>query len=154
MGMDVGKVTIEYLPRPGLLAYEFVKELAKTVKRKAPSRARYEQKHPTVSCRVPMEVYHRLQTAKKADGRSFADILKVGLGILEAQAKEEAEVVKKAHTQGYAKDYAEAERLYKVTYPCNVCGKILTVTSADEKQAIKEYMPRFSWGHTTCHQRR
>ena len=28
MGMDVGKVTIEYLPRPGLLAYEFVKELA------------------------------------------------------------------------------------------------------------------------------
>jgi hypothetical protein len=28
MGFDVGKVEIEYLPRPQELAYEFVKELA------------------------------------------------------------------------------------------------------------------------------
>jgi hypothetical protein len=28
MGFDVGKVTIEYLPRPAGLAYEFITELA------------------------------------------------------------------------------------------------------------------------------
>jgi len=28
MGFDVGKVTIEYLPRPRGMAYEFIKQLA------------------------------------------------------------------------------------------------------------------------------
>ena len=89
-------------------------------KRKAPSRVRYEQGHPTVSCRLPREVYDKLRAVMDAEDKSFADILKIGLGILKVQLKEEVEVRKKGHVEGYRKGYAEAERLYKVTYPCSV----------------------------------
>lgn len=124
--------------------------MAKTTKRKAPSRVRYEQGHPTVSCRVPREVYKRLQVVKKADDKSFADILKIGLGILEVRVNEEAEVRKQGYAKGHRKGYAEAERLYKVTYPCNVCGEMLTVTDRDEKEAIRQYMQEHRWGHRAC----
>jgi len=128
--------------------------MAKTVKRKAPSRARYERAHPTVSCRVPKEVYDRLQAIKKAEGMSFADVLKIGLGILEVRAREEGEVRKRAHAEGYKKGHADAERTYKVTYPCNVCGKMLTVTSRTEKEAVRQYMQEHRWGHEECHEKR
>ena len=45
-------------------------------------------------------------------------------------------------------------RLYRVTYPCNVCGKLLTVTSEDEKTAIRGYVQQEVWGHQACHERR
>lgn len=124
--------------------------MAKTTKRKAPSRVRYEQGHPTVSCRVPREVYKRLQVVKKAEGQSFADVLKIGLGILEVRVKEEAEVRKQGYDKGHRKGYAEAECLYKVTYPCSVCRDMLTVTGRAEKEAIRQYMQEHRWGHRAC----
>ena len=89
--------------------------MAKSAKRKAPSRTRYEQGHPTVSCRIPKELYERLRAVKDAEGKSFADILKIGLGMLEVQAKGEAEVRKQGHEAGYRIGYAEAERLYNAS---------------------------------------
>lgn len=128
--------------------------MAKITRRKAPSRVRYERGHPTVSCRIPRAVYNRLREVKEVEGQSFADILKIGLGILEVQVKEEAEVREQGHTKGYKRGYAAAERLYKVTYPCNVCREMLTVTDRDEKEAIKRYMQEHRWGHSTCQEKR
>jgi len=123
-------------------------------KRKAPSRKRYEQSHPTVSCRVPKDVYDRLQAAKEMEGKSFADFLKIGLGVLEVQAKNEADLIKQGYVIGYKKGYAEAETTFKVTYPCSICGKALTVTSQDEKEAIRGYMRENGWRHMACHEQR
>lgn len=128
--------------------------MAKSVKSKAPSRVRYEQAHPTVSCRVPREVYEKLRAVMDGEDKSFADILKIGLGILEVRVRDEGDIRKKAHTDGYREGYAEAERHYKVNYPCNVCGETLTVTNGDEKEAIKEYMQEHGWGHRACHERK
>jgi len=128
--------------------------MAKTAnKRKAPSRIRYERNHPTVSCRVPKTVYDRLQTIKKTDSKSFADVLKVGLGLLEVRAKGEAEIKRQGYAQGYKKGYADAERTYNVTYPCNVCGEILPVEHANVKEAIKQYLQEHNWGHQECHEK-
>ena len=53
--------------------------MPKRLKRKVPpSRIKYENNHPTVSCRVSKEIYDRLTESKKLDGKSFADILKIG----------------------------------------------------------------------------
>ena len=120
-------------------------------KRKAPSRVRYEQGHPTVSCRLPREVYDKLRAVMDAEDKSFADILKIGLGILKVQLKEEAEVRKKGHVEGYRKGYAEAERLYKVTYPCSVCRKTIVLSSEEAKHAASEYMQEHGWAHIACH---
>lgn len=128
--------------------------MVKAPRRKAPSRIRYEQSHPTVSCRVPTEVYERLQAVKEAEGRSFADILKVGLGILELEEKNEEEIRETGYADGYRKGYAQAERIFKVTYPCKICGGVLTVRTSEEKEAIKAYMRERGWGHRECHEGR
>ena len=119
-------------------------------KRKAPSRVKYEQAHPTVSCRVPRVLYDRLRTATEAKGMSFADALKVGLGLLEVQVAAEAEVRKHGYDVGYRKGYAEAEQLYKVIYPCSVCRKPITATSVDEKKDISRHMLERGWAHAAC----
>lgn len=120
--------------------------MTKMAKRKAPSRIRYEQSHPTVSCRLPRDVYAKLSGVSYAEGKSFADVLKIGLGILEVHVKKEEEIRKKGCDEGYRKGYAEAERLYKVTYACSVCGKPLTVTSGPEKEAIKNICKQMAGG--------
>jgi len=127
--------------------------MTKSVKNKPPSRVRYEQAHPTVSCRISRKIYDRLQIFREIEGRSFADILKVGLGMLEVHAEKKAELAEKGLKAGCKKGYADAESAFKIIYPCNVCREALTVESRDEKKAIRVYMHQNGWGHSECHER-
>lgn len=128
--------------------------MAKAGKKAPPSRVRYEAANPTVSCRVPKGVYDRLQVIRKTEGRSFAEVLKIGLGILEVRAEAEGKIRTQSHAEGYKRGYTEAERTYKVTYPCKVCRKLLTATSTKERQAVGQYMQEHGWGHGECVQGR
>ena len=121
---------------------------------KPPSRVKYEESHPTVSCRVPRETYERLQAIKEKQGKSFADILRIGMGILKAKAKKEGEVREEAYSEGYDDGYREAKQEFKVTYPCSVCGKTITLNSEGEKEAASGYMEEYGWGHAECHKKR
>lgn len=123
--------------------------MSKVIKKKPPSRIRYEQSHPTVSCRVSKEIYDRLQAIKKTEKKSFADILKIGLGII-TEAKKEKTARQKSYRLGFSKGYAEAEREYKVTYACSVCGRRMTVHWEREKAAIAKYMTESGWAHKDC----
>lgn len=126
--------------------------MAKTGKKKAPSRVRYERDNPTVSCRVTREIYDRLKVIKEIEGKSFADVLKTGLNTHEVKIRKAAPMRKKVYDEGYAQGYTAALNRFKVVYPCNVCGEMLTVTTADEKKAVKQYMREHGWGHGKCHQ--
>lgn len=42
--------------------------MRKLERKKAPSRIRYEQSHPTVSCRVPLDLYERLDNIRREEG--------------------------------------------------------------------------------------
>ncbi len=125
--------------------------MAKVVKKTPPSRVRYEAANPTVSCRVPKEVYDRLRAVMKAEGRSMADVLKVGLGLLEVEVSKKKEAREQGFGEGYEGGFEDAADLYRVTYPCKICGKTLEVTSANEKKAISKYMQEHGWGHAECH---
>lgn len=124
--------------------------MAKAAKKNPPSRVRYEAANPTVSCRVAKEVYDRLQAVRKTEGRSFADVLKIGLGILEVRAKEEGKIRIDALDEGYGVGYEEAEAEYEVVYPCKVCREPIAVTSDQERQAISQYMQEHGWAHAEC----
>jgi len=128
--------------------------MLKSKKKRTPSRIRYEQKHPTVSFRVSKELYDRLQTVKDAEGKSAADVLKVGLGLLEVKVVKGKEARRQGYEEGFEKGYEEAESLYKVTYPCKICRKTIEVMSVKEKEAIKGYMLEHGWGHADCVNRR
>ena len=91
----------------------------------------------------------RLEKIKSKEKKSFADILKVGMGILEVKTLRESVIREKAFSEGYAK----AESEFKVTYRCVICGKLMTVTSQKEKAAVNEFMREHRWGHIECHER-
>ena len=124
--------------------------MAKAAKRKPPSRIKYEQSHPNITCRVPKELRDRIEKAKEIEGKSFAYILKIGLGVTEDQNKKLAEARTKSFNDGYRKGYAEAETRFKVTYHCAKCGQPLDVQYPTEKIAIDEYMREKGWNHQQC----
>ena len=119
-----------------------------------PSRKKYEEDNPVVSCRVPKELYNRLRAIKKAEGKSMADVLKAGLGLFEVKVRTEKEVKQEAYEEGQINGYELAESEYKVTYPCSICGESIEVTTDEEKKAIAEYMREDGWGHADCINRR
>ena len=111
-----------------------------------PSRVRYEEAHPTVSCRVPKAVYDRLRAVRLSQGKSFADVLKVGLGILEPKVQ----AADDAAQEGYSDGFEDAEAAYKVTFPCAVCGQMIEVADEESKKAAARYMVEHGWGHCAC----
>ena len=114
-------------------------------KRKSPSRQKYERQNPTVSARVSEETRGRLRAVLPQLGMSLADALKVLAGELEVKAIP----IDQAKKLGYE----EAKNLYLVTYPCNVCGKPMSITTAKAKEAAARFMVEHGWGHTECHER-
>ena len=59
-----------------------------------PSRARYEQKNPVISVRVPADLSGELKVLREQSGLSMMDILRAGLQRCSAP-------VGKAHSQGF-----------------------------------------------------
>ena len=119
-------------------------------RKKPASRIRYEQNHPVVSSRVSKELYNSLQVVKKMEGKSFTDILKVGLGLLEVKMHKEEEIRKEGYDAGYNDGFRQAEHLYKIACPCSKCGKMMAVTSDNAKKAIRKFMIEHRWGHAEC----
>ena len=122
--------------------------------KRTPSRVKYEQNHPIVSFRISKELYDRLEVAKKAEGKSITDVLKIGLGLLEVKMRNEKEIRDQANDEGWEEGTKAAEELFSVPYSCSVCGKEIVVTTEDEKSAIREYMREYGWGHADCINRR
>ena len=126
--------------------------MTKKIKR-TPSRIRYEQKRPTFSFRTYEELKARMQEVKKVEGISNTNIVEIAVGLLEVKVGKEKEVRDQAYDEGYEKGYEEAEELYKVTYPCKICRKMITVTDKNVKEAIRRYMLQHGWVHTSCSNR-
>jgi hypothetical protein len=123
--------------------------MAKKVTHKPPSRERYEKSHPTVSCRVPKELYDQLARIKNREEKSFADILKSGLEKIDSFKKQLSEMSKKSYDEGYQKGYTDAEGLYKVMYHCYKCKQPMVVDRSEEKVVIDRFMSE-KWAHDQC----
>src|SRR5208283_3087690 len=102
-------------------------------KKTSPSRSRYEKSHPTVSCRVPKDLYDELETISKKEGKSLADILKIGLGRLEEKVADCENARNEGLYEGYMVGFSEAEEAFKVIYPCNVCSGLVALSTGEEK---------------------
>ena len=124
--------------------------MVKVTKRKAPSRAKYEQSHPTVSGRVTLEIHQRLQVVKKTEGKSIADIIMIGLGLLEVKVSQEKEAKQQGYEKGHNDGFKEARDYFMIRYKCSVCGEVIAVMDQDTKEAIKEYLLENGWGHADC----
>jgi negative regulator of replication initiation len=128
--------------------------VTKKVKNRPPARSRYEKTHPVISFRVDKELYDRLTVVKKKEGKSAADIMRIGLGIVEVKIRSEQEIWQQAFDEGEESGIERAVAVHAVPYNCDICGEEIIVTTDEEKRAIKRYMHEHGWGHKKCHERR
>ena len=85
----------------------------------SPSRARYEQSHPTVSLRVDSDTRTELLELKEKGGLSVADVLRVGL-------EKSAPSVRKAYYRGFMAALVE---MYEIT--CDECEDLALALCPD-----------------------
>jgi predicted DNA-binding protein len=128
-----------------------MKEKSKKV---PPSRDRYEKANPTVSFRLPKETNDELEIMREKEGKSNADIMKIGMGKLGAKAAEDNKIRDEALLEGYNAGFSDAEKAFKVMYPCNVCSELVVLGTGEEKDAAAQYMLEHGWGHKSCHKSR
>ncbi len=124
--------------------------MSKNGKNTPPSRQKYDEANPVVSFRVSKELFDRLEAVKRAEGKSNADVLAVGVGLVELKTGKEKEIRQKAYDEGWEKGNEEAYDLYAVTYPCYNCKKEITVDSDEEKTALRKFLTANRWHHTDC----
>jgi hypothetical protein len=102
------------------MANERVKDKVKRPDHKPPARLRYEESHPTMSCRLSKDEYDLLkQRLDDLGGVSFAEFVKDSLGLLQLKIPGTSEIKEKARMAGY--DQGKGE--HQIWYFCAVCGK-------------------------------
>jgi len=123
---------------------------AKTTHR-PPSRARYEQSHPVVSCRLSRDEYDLLkQRLHDLGGVSFASFLKDALGIIKLDMRDVQRVKEVAFQAGYE----QGKQDHQIWYRCAVCRERIDLQPKSEShKAIMGFMTGAGWGHTSCHER-
>ena len=116
---------------------------------KPPARIRYEQSHPTVSCRLDKDTHALLkQRLEDLGGVSFADFVKDSLGLLQLKMPDIEEIKETASGEGY--DQAMEE--YQIWYYCAVCRKRMDMSpNGNDHKAMIGYMKEHGWGHPSCH---
>lgn len=114
---------------------------------KPPARVRYEQSHPTVSCRISRDTYVLLNQRLQDLGVSFADFVKDSLGLLQLKMPDVEKIKETARAEGYD----QAKKDHRIWYFCNVCRKpIYVLPNSESHKAIIGYMKENRWAHATC----
>jgi hypothetical protein len=118
---------------------------------KPPARIRYEQSHPTVSCRLSRDEYALLkQRLEDLGGVSFAEFVKDSLGLLQLKMPATEEIRERARDEGYN----QAKEEYQIWYYCAVCGKRIDMEpNSDSHKAMIGFMKEHGWGHASCHRK-
>jgi hypothetical protein len=116
---------------------------------KPPARTRYEESHPTVSCRLDRDTHDLLkQRLEDLGGVSFADFVKDSLGLQQLKIPDIEEIKEKAYDEGYE----QGKKDYQIWYYCAVCGKRIDMSpNSDDHKAMIGYMKEHGWAHTSCH---
>jgi hypothetical protein len=126
-----------------------VKDKAKRPEHKPPARVRYEESHPTMSCRLSKDEYDLLrQRLDDLGGVSFADFVKDSLGLLQVEIPETKDIKGKARRAGYD----QGRREHQIWYYCSVCQQRIDVApNSESHKAVISCMKERGWGHKSCH---
>ncbi len=116
-------------------------------KHRPPARIRYEETHPTVSCRLDRDTHTLLKQRLEDLGVSFADFVKDSLGVLEDKMPDVEEIREAAWCEGYTQGVKNSQ----IWYFCAVCGKRIDISpNGQSHKAMIGYMKEHGWAHTSC----
>ena len=98
----------------------------------------------------PNYSYFRDSESAKVVKEEDFDRAKVKLPRLERLSYENGR--KRGYDEGWSEGFDEAIEDYRITYPCNVCGKPIEMEPNSKSHgAMISYMHQNGWGHTNCH---
>ena len=111
-------------------------------KGKSPSPGSYKASHPTYSIRIPLETRNKFFAKAQILGMSPSGAFKAFVDDLEVKARPVEEA--------YQRGFAEAEKLYAITCPCSVCGKLLIITNPKTKEIVAKFLSKKGLRHVQC----
>ena len=79
---------------------------------------RYEQSHPTVSFRLPKELYDQLMDQLASRDITAADFVKEALGAKRVKTPNIAEIKDTEYRQGYNEGYEDGYERAEIGLPC------------------------------------
>ena len=102
---------------------------------KPPARIRYEQSHPTISFRLPMELREQLVNHLTQREITVADFIKEALGAKKIETPNIAKIRYEEYTQGYYEGFEDGYNCAEdgLPYPPNL------KTRRDREKAIEYY---------------
>lgn len=116
-----------------------------------PSRIKYEEANPVVSARVDRELYEKLNETREKTGKSYADILKEGLGVQEPTTK-------KAYDRGYKAGFKEGKKegiregeQFSIGR-CKICGEplLFDLSMDNHRQYLEKVIKDGGTRHIDC----
>ena len=116
--------------------------MAAKPRKKLPSRERYENGHPTVSARMPIDKRDRLLVVLARLGLTLGQVL--------IRFADEHEITTRPLAEARKEGFIEAKKIYGVWYPCQKCGRQIPINSEKEKVAAARYMTENGWVHQQC----
>ncbi|MDP2918924.1 MAG: hypothetical protein Q8O43_01730 [Dehalococcoidia bacterium] len=111
-------------------------------KKMAPSRERYENGHPTVSARMPIDKRNRLVAVLERLGLTLGELL--------IKFADEQEIITRPLAEARKEGFIEARKMFGVWYPCQKCGRQILINSQKEKVAAARHMVEEGWAHEEC----
>ena len=121
-----------------------------TIRHKPPSRVRYEENHPVMSCRLSKADHNLLKQRLEELNISFATFVKNALDRLELKMSK----IKKARDEGHKQGYDQAKKEHQIWYHCDTCQERININpNSESHKAIIQYMKEHEWGHSNCHEK-
>ena len=114
------------------------------------AKTRYDAKNPTVSFRVSIEEYERLDTLRK-NGMSFREVVLTGAGMIEKDRANEKIV--RAVLKRRIEEAARIEALKKIWLGnCPRCGKSMlwNLTDSTQRKQLVEAVKQAGYYHARC----
>ncbi len=120
--------------------------MAAKPRKKSPSRSRYENGHPTVSARMPIDKRDRLVAVLERLGLTLGELL--------IKFADEQEIITRPLAEARKEGFIEARKIYGVYYPCQKCGGQILINTLEEKVAAARCMVENGWAHQQCPEER
>ena len=118
---------------------------------KPPSRVRYEQSHPAISCRLNKETYDLLKQQLEELGDVSVCSSRAARDSPPRIKMPKPEDTERVREEATREGYSQAIREWQIWYYCNVCKKKVTVkpNSVDHKRIIG-FAKQNYWAHESC----
>lgn len=126
------------------------------MKKKSPSKIRYEASHPLTSFRSTIKEKTQIELMVEKEGKSVSEIVReILLNGYADFTNTYYEAYDAGNQEGIKTGYEKGKKDWGIKIPCPVCNKddIYMIPNDAWHKFITEYVKKCGWGHVNCHEK-